>query len=246
MIFQTRNKRQVHIRTFDLRSLEEEEIEILCQQLYDFSRHNTFKITPEYLLKRLKNYNILCYAKSGDNIVGFGFADFRKLSLSFFKNLPLIHFGLMIIDNGWRGDRLSRIISRSTVKFVVKKNGYKTYFTGFAVSAKCSSPVSFYRLQQASLKLGFPKFNTQGDLNYVSKTFMGRKLSQCIAKALELGDIQDFILKDTNVDSGFMLSQEDYVTNSPYEKKVLNFFNKNVIPHNEVLFMTYAHPIFVL
>lgn len=242
MIFKTRKNRKVFIEALDLNALSESERLILCQKLYDFSLRNTSEITSEYLLKRLTNYNILCLATSNNDVVGFGFADYRKITAGF----PLIHFGLMIIDLDWRGDRLSRLISRSTVKYVTKKNGFKTYLIGFAISAKCSSPVSFYRLQQASLKLGFPKFTKDGDLNFVSKTKMGKQLSHSIARTLGLGDVDNFLLLDSNVNSGFMLAKEDYITNNFYEEKVVSFFKKNVIPNHEVLFVSYGHPVFIL
>jgi hypothetical protein len=246
VIYKTRKNRKFTVETLDLSILTDFEREDLCQRLFAFSEGNILTITYEYLLKRLTNYNILCLALSDDQIIGFGFANHCRISLSRFRNLPLIHFGLMIIGNDWRGDRVSSIISKCLARFVIKKSGIKTYLTGFAISAKCSSPVSFYRLQQGSMKLGFPKFDSKGELDFISKTKIGQTLSQSVSEALGLGAITDFVIRDSNLDSGFQLAKEKYITNSPYESKVLAFFQKKVIPHNEVLFISYAHPILAL
>lgn len=246
MRFTTRNKREISIETLDLPLLGEAELTVLCEKLYQFSNPNTQKITPAYLLKRLKNYNVLSVATSQDKIIAFGFADYRKITVEPVRNFPLIHFGLMIVDSEWRGDRVSRLLSKCTVKFVTRKNGIKTFFTGFAISAKCSSPVSFYRLQQASLKLGFPKFNKHGELDSLSKSRIGKTLSQNISRTLGMDGIGNFIIENSNVSSGFQLSEENYVTNTTYEKNVLSFFKKNVLPHHEVLFISYGHPFFIL
>jgi hypothetical protein len=246
MLVKTRKAREIRLTATDLRSLSESELNELCQNLYNFSLRNTQEITPEYLMKRIIGYSILCLVYSGDQIVGFGFADYRELSLGLLKKFPLIHFGLMIIDRDWRGERISRFMTKSIIRFVVKKAGLRVMISGFAVSAKCSSPVSFYRLQQGSFNIGFPKFNRTGDLHFLSRSKIGKTLSQSIAKALNLGTISDYLLLNSNTESGFKLSKEEYITNSAYEEKVLNFFKKNVIPDNEVLFITYAHPIFAV
>lgn len=184
MIYKTRKNRKVTIETLDLSILTLLEREALCRRLFAFSEGNIESITYEYLLKRLTNYNILSLASSDEKIVGFGFANQSRISLRRLKNIPLIHFGLMIIDNDWRGDRVSRIISKCLARFVIKRSGMKTYLTGFAISAKCSSPVSFYRLQQGSMKLGFPKFDRKGELDFISKTKIGQTLSQSVSEAL--------------------------------------------------------------
>ena len=111
MIYKTRKNRKVKIETLDLSLLTLLEREALCSRLFAFSEGNIESITYEYLLKRLTNYNILRLASSDETIVGFGFANQSRIPLKRLKNIPLIHFGLMIIDNDWRRDRVSRIIS---------------------------------------------------------------------------------------------------------------------------------------
>jgi hypothetical protein len=243
MIYKTRSKRSVEIECLETKLLGDSAKDDLCNKLLEFASGNTESISYEYILKRLNSYSIICISKNGEEIVGFGFADFRNISISVLQKLPLLHFGLMIIGNEWRGDRLSRLISITTVKFLTKKVGPKIYLTGFAVSAKCSSPVSFYRLQQASLKLGFPKFNPEGELDIVSRSRFGKVISKSVSLALGLDQIEDFVISDCNANSGFQLNKENYTVNSPYEEKVLKFFKKNVIPYNEVLFLTYGHPL---
>jgi hypothetical protein len=246
VIVTTRKKRKIQIKTLNLRSLSESELNNLCQDLYVFSLPNIQEITSEYLRKRLTGYSLLSLAYSESKIVGFSFGDYRNLSLGVFRKIPLIHFGLLIIDRNWRSERVSRYLSLGLVKFVIKKAGPMIFITGFAISAKCSSPVSFYRLQQASLRIGFPKFDNKGELNFLSRSWAGRVLSESISRALNLENIEDFVLLNSNSESGFKLSPEDYPTNSAYEEKVVSFFKKKVIPENEVLFISYAHPVFAL
>jgi hypothetical protein len=246
MLAKSRKSRKFLLKVYQLKSLSADERLDLCQRLLSFSESNTQETTLEYLQKRAESYSHLCLALAEDKIVGFGFADKRSLKLSLFRNFPLIHFGLMIIDKEWRGERISRAISLHLIRSISKEVGPTIYLTGFAVSAKCSSPVSFYRLQQASLKIGFPKFNQKGALDNLSQSFVGKALSRSISRALNLGDIENFVIRDVNKESGFRLHQEEYKTNSSYEEKVLTFFQKNVIPNNEVLFISYTHPVIAL
>jgi hypothetical protein len=239
----TRNNREIIIKIAETKNLSEIDRTQLAQTLHALAVRNTATITVEYLLKRVNNYGIISFAYNKETLVGFGFADERLMPLGPFK-IPLVHFGLMIIDTDWRGERVSRIVSRSIVKHIVKKNPWRSLM-GFAVSAKCSSPVSFYRLQQASLRLGWPRFTKQGELDRLSKLAPCRKLSKSVTLALGLPQVEDFIISGVNEDSGFKLAAENYHTNCSYEEKVLSFFEKHVIPNNELLFVTYGHPLMV-
>jgi hypothetical protein len=227
------------IESHSLVRLNDSEKEVLSKELYDFSKTNTSEITQAYLLKRLSSYGHLTLVKVEDRIVGFGFADFRKIK----RRFPLIHFGLMIIDKDWRKKRISLKICKNIVKAATEASGPFCFLTGFAVSAKCSSPVSFYRLQQGTFRIGFPRITSQGELSGVTRSVVGKKISMAVAEALQLGQIEDYLLRNANDDSGFRLSTETYRTNSRYEAGVLRYFESRVMPLSELLFVSYTHPI---
>jgi hypothetical protein len=238
----TRSNRWIEFEVIDTMNLTAERFSKVAENILKFSSTNTASITLPYIEKRMSSYGVLSIASHKGKIIGFGFADSRFMKLGFLKKIPLIHFGLMIVDQEWRGERVSAKLTKAIANSVIKKNR-KTWLTGFAVSAKCSSPVSFYRLQQGSLRLGLPKFNKHGELRPLSRSVVGKKISASVSEALNIDVVDDFLVKGVNADSGFHLQQEVYKTNSRFEDDVLHFFNRNVIPDNEVLFVTYVHPI---
>ena len=236
------------IQTFFIQDLSPKEAEHLLSSLYVMAVRNLKTITPEYLKKRMKNYEIitLVYEKKSDELLAFSFSHIYFLSCFIFQ-IPVFHIGLTLVSKSFRGRHISALLFLSVYDFLTKKNVVKktVYLTGALLTAKCSTPVSFLKIKKSSSHTNWPRIRSHNKLSRLSCSWMSRAFSRHLSRLLSGTETDDFILRDVNKESGFQLAQEEYLFHSKKDRVIVQFFKNNIMFNNELITAVWFHPLVV-
>ena len=240
-------KELLSVKSRILSELSEEEKKEVLSSLYSLARGNLGNITLEYLEKRLKNYKIitLIYSQEGKELMGFSFSQIYFFS---FLKIPVFHCGFTLLSRSFRGRGISIILCASLHKLLLEKkmmNRFLFFFSGILFTAKCSSPVSFLRIKHFTRYFSWPQIKDENCLSWFSRTKPSVFLSRFLSYRLSEQKIDDFILRGVNSGEDYQPDKEKYSFTSKRDQAVVRFFEKHIIPHNELIIIAWFHPIFL-
>lgn len=216
-----------------------------AQELHNLSQSNLNKITKDYLEKRLNKYESLLVAHDNKEIIGYMFSHIYETSFVFFK-VPTVHIGLTVVDKKYRRQNIAGRFAYNVYLATKEKLGGSFFLSGVILTSKCSSPISFLRMQRASLNFGLPRIKNEKDFTFLSRSSPSQKLSQILTNTIAGETSSDYLLRNVNIDSGFQLENEEFIGRNTKEQNTIDFFKRNVMPHNELLFVSWVHPVFLL
>lgn len=230
-----------------LSGLSQKQQAVILASLYRFSIKNLKGVSYQYLDQRMRNYKILTLIKTRGLLAGFSFSQIYFFS---FLKIPVFHCGTTVVSKEWRGQGVSGLVVRSLYRFVIKAgliNRWGMFFFGVCLTAKCSSPVSFLKLRKLTGFLICPQIGSEEGLSWLSRTRLSQALSGFLSHKLTKGQgrCRDFILRGVNREEGFWLDEEKYLFQSPKDQVTVRFFKKHILPHNELLVLTWFHPLFL-
>lgn len=220
----------------------------MLEELYSLSIRNVARISREYLRKRLVRYNTLLVARqeSGE-IAGFMCSHISEVptGLKFFK-MPLLHFGLSIVDEPFRAQRLARTLPETLISYLARRFTFRFFTVGIILSAKCSSPASYRTIQRATEPTFWPRLAAiNGSASsIVCQAFFFRSLVPGIKAELQIepSDTADLILRGVNDNGEFELAKESY--SSAIDSTTHDYFAEVLIPsRSEILSFGIWHPL---
>ena len=236
------------VKTIALKSLSPAERQSLFSELHSMAAKNVKEITEEYLTVRINRYPYITLVRKGgaDNaLTAFCFSKIYFLPILFF-DIPVFHLGLTVVAQHQRGKKISSTAFYSVYDFAVKNRlvkAFSLFFTGALLSAKCSSPVSFLKIKSSAFHLNWPRVKNENSLSWLSRSHLSGNLSLKLSRLLANQISKDFILRQVNKKSGFQLAEENYSFSSKKSNAVVQFFKKNIIPHNELITVVWFHPL---
>lgn len=214
-------------------------------KLFELSKENLSVITKEYLRKRIDRYEGMITAHSKGKLVGYMFTHIYEAQFPIVK-MPTVHIGLTVVDRKFRGQNMAGKFAYQVYLATKEKLGGSFFFSGVLLTSKCSSPISFLRMQKASLNFGLPRIKNEEELDLISNSAISKYISKIITKTISNSENPSFLLKDVNDDSGFKLESENYQPRNPFEAKTIKYFERHVMPKNELLYVSWVHPTFLL
>lgn len=233
------------IKSILIKDITEEGKLALLDSLYKMSQNNLQSIGKDYLKKRFDTYQIITFlteAKS-NQVIAFSFSKFYLLS--YFKT-PIFHFGLTVIDKRYRGKKISILISKSVYKLLLEKkiiNKLIVWLFGLCFIAKSSSPVPFLKIKKSTFSLHWPRVKNERELSYLSRTRLSQYFSRFLSQLTGENITNDYILKDTNGRSVFLIHQENYNFTLAKDQTIVRFFKNHIIPNHSLLSIAWVHPI---
>ena len=228
-----------------LSPLSESRRKMILSSLYRFSLNNLKEVSYQYLDQRMRNYKILTLIKTREGLAGFSFSQIYFFSV---LRIPVFHCGTTVVSKKWRGQGSAGLVIHSLYRFVIKTgliSRWSLFLFGVGLSAKCSSPVSFLKLKKLAGFMICPHIASEEALSWLSRTWISRVLSKVLSHKLTKGQnlCRDFILRGINQE--FQLEGEKYLFQNPQEQVTVRFFKKHILPHNELLALTWFHPLFL-
>ena len=238
------------VRSLMISSVSEEEKRKLIFSLYRLAQKNLKKITLDYLKERADSYQIITLVEEGGHggvLLGFSFSKMRHIPFFFFK-IPVFHCGLTVLSREYRGRRISIEICASLYRIVLKKKMVRrsvTLFVGILFTAKCSTPVSFLKIKRFTSHISQPEIKDEDSLSPLSRTKPLRALSRSLSRLLARQSSEDFILRGINKNGDYLPDEEEYVFSSKKDQITVRFFEKHILPHNELITVSWFHPVFL-
>ena len=241
-------KEVLSVKSLILSELSLKEKKKMLSSLYFMARNNLETITPEYLEKRMENYRILTLIqKKGEEktVRGFSFSQIYFFSV---LKIPVFHCGFTLLSRDFRGKSLSLVICASLHRLLLNKrmvNRFLFFFSGILFTAKCSSPVSFLKIKHFTRYLSWPQIKDEDRLSLLSRSKPSVALSRFLSCLLARKKVDDFILRDVNSGDDYQPDKEGYSFTSRRDQTVVRFFEKHIIPHNELITIAWFHPLFL-
>ena len=238
------------VRSFSLSTAGEEEKKELVLSLYRFAQKNLKKITLDYLKERADSYQIITLIEKGGQggrLLGFSFSKMRRTPFLFFK-IPVFHCGLTVLSREYRGRSISIEIGADLYRTVLKKKMVSRpvmLFAGILFTAKCSTPVSFLKIKRFTSYISQPEIKDESNLSFLSRTKPLKALSRSLSRTLAGQNSEDFILRDINKNGDYLPDEEEYVFSSKKDQNTVRFFEKHILPHNELITVSWFHPVFL-
>ena len=233
------------VSSVPLSEFSEKEKKELLISLYHLAQKNLKRITWSYLKARADSYQIITLIEKGGDLLGFSFSHIHSLPVLFFQ-IPVFHCGLTVLERKYRGRRISIDICASLYRTVLKKkliNRAVMFFTGILFTAKCSTPVSFLKIKRFAPHISQPEIKDENNLSHLSRTKPLKALSRSLSRILARQSSEDFILKGVNKNSCYLPDEEEYVFSSKTDQIAVRFFEKHILPHNELITVSYFHPV---
>ena len=217
----------------------------VLEDIYILSVNNVDKITKEYLRARLEKYQVLILAYEGEQLLGFMFNHLYSMNFLFIK-YPVVHVGLTIVDKAHRRRNITGYFSAAIYRAAKERMGLMSLGFGLFLTSKCSSPISFLRIMKASMNFGLPKIKDTDRLDKFSSSGLGRRFSKKITSIIASETNRDFKVLSANDDSNFQLEKEKFSPRNQREEKIFDYFDKHIMPQNELVFVSWMHPVFLL
>ncbi len=216
---------------------------------YNLSKRNLQTITKEYLDHRFKKYKIIgfFFNKENNEIMAFSFFTYYTASYKFLK-IPIFHYGLTVVDESIRGQAVLTSLSKSIYHFLKDRkiiNPISVWVLGLLFTSKCSTPVSFLKIRKTNFSFNWPKIKNEQSLSYLSGTSLSMKLSRFLSQTISTQTTGDYIIRDVNNSNDYALKKEAYKFSSKKDKMTVGFFKNHIQPCNELITISWCHPIFL-
>lgn len=213
----------------------------LLQELHSLASRNVEHVGLEYIEKRLVQYNTVLTARNTDGtLAAFMCSNITSLKTPIpFLRLPMLHFGLSIVDHPYRAQGIARELPRVLIRRLKNLFPIRFLLFGIVLTAKCSSPASFRTIQRATEPLFFPRLNKKNVLSVPA--FLTWAIRN-VRIALHLEPENTVILAGANTDGQFRLAAESY--DETKDRALFRYFSTSILPNqSEVLAFGLWHPI---
>ncbi len=216
----------------------------LLDELYALAARNVEHVERCYIEKRLAQYNTLLVARNSDGtLAAFMCSNITSMQTPIpFLRLPMLHFGLSIVDHPHRAKGIARELPRILVRRLRTLFPVRFFLFGIVLTAKCSSPASYRTIQRATEPLFCPRLNKRGVL--VVPKFLTWAI-RSVRAALRLDTQSSILLAGANADGQFRLSPEAY--DEEKDPALFRHFAQHILPsQSEVIAFGLWHPIKLL
>ena len=216
----------------------------LLDELYALAARNVEHVERCYIEKRLAQYNTVLIARGEDgSLAAFMCSNITSMQTPIpFLRLPMLHFGLSIVDHPYRAKGIARELPRILIRRLRTLFPVRFFLFGIVLTAKCSSPASFRTIQRATEPLFFPRLDGH-DLLVVPKFLNWAVLS--VRAALRLDTQGSILLAGANADGQFRLAPEAY--DEAKDPALFQHFARHILPsQSEVIAFGLWHPIKLL
>lgn len=216
----------------------------LLDELYSLAARNVEHVERCYIEKRLAQYNTVLTARNEDgSLAAFMCSNITSMQTPLpFLRLPMLHFGLSVVDHPSRAKGIARELPRVLIRRLGTLFPLRFFFFGIVLTAKCSSPASFRTIQRATEPLFFPRLDER-DLLVVPEFLTWAVRS--VRAALRLDTQDSILLAGANADGQFRLAPETY--DDTKDPALFRHFARHILPsQSEVIAFGLWHPIKLL
>lgn len=216
----------------------------LLDELYALASRNVEHVERRYIEKRLAHYNTVLTARSSDDsLAAFMCSNITSMQTPIpFLRLPMLHFGLSIVDHSFRAKGIARELPRVLIRHLRTLFPIRFFLFGIVLTAKCSSPASFRTIQRATEPLFVPRLDDHGLL--VVPEFLNWAI-RSVRTALRLDTHNGILLAGANADGQFRLAPEAY--DEAKDPALFQHFARRILPsQSEVIAFGLWHPIKLL